>query len=54
MKRMTQLRIFRAILLKKQARTYPEFEGDPLDHPELRGLGPRELADLPMPRHKAI
>lgn len=23
---------------------------DPLDHPDLAGLGLRELADLPMPR----
>lgn len=24
---------------------------DPLDHPALRRMSPRELADLPLPRH---
>ena len=26
---------------------------EPLDHPALRGLSPRELADLPLPRPAA-
>lgn len=26
---------------------------DPIDHPDLRGLTPDQLADLPLPRHEA-
>ncbi len=36
---------------RRMERLPPDFEGEPLDHPELRGLSLRELADLPVPRH---
>jgi hypothetical protein len=43
---------FRAIAGTPPAHPAPAAHcGEPLDHPALRGLRPRELADLPVPRH---
>lgn len=42
----------KAIPRPKNVKADVRFRGDPLDHPALRRLGPRELADLPVPRHR--
>lgn len=45
---------FMAAVLRRGRRTSPAAtEAGPLDHPALRRLGPRELADLTLPRPEA-
>jgi hypothetical protein len=44
----------RRLFAARRACTYPEsaevWTGDPLDHPAIRRMTPRELADLPFDR----
>lgn len=45
-----KFRYRRAFPFARPAASRPGFGGEPLDHPDLRRLTPRELADLPLPR----
>lgn len=42
--------LFRHPVRGRTGRDRRPFVDEPLDHPDLRSLGPRELADLPVPR----
>lgn len=37
---------------KKEQQHPPDEPRDPLDHPALKAMSPRELADIPFPRHR--